>query len=137
VAVQSDKIFVNLPVKDLDKSIAFFTAIGFAFNPQFTDENATCMIISEHIYSMLLVEKYFQSFTKKEIADATKTTEVLVGLSFSSREEVDALVDKALAAGGTSYSDPMDHGFMYTRTFQDLDGHQWELFWMDPNAVNQ
>lgn len=137
MAVQADKIFVNLPVKDLNKSIAFFSAIGFAFNPQFTNENATCMIISEHNYAMLLVQPFFQTFTKKEIADATKTTEVLVALSLSSKEEVDELADKALAAGGSAYSEPMDHGFMYTRTFQDLDGHQWELFWMDPKAVNQ
>ncbi|MDR6548831.1 VOC family protein [Paenibacillus qinlingensis] len=137
MAVQSDKIFVNLPVKDLDKSVAFFTSIGFTFNPKFTDENATCMVISEHIYVMLLVEKYFQTFTKKAISDATKTTEVLVALSFSSREEVSELIEKAVAAGGTLYSDPNDHGFMYQHSFQDLDGHQWELFWMDPNAGNQ
>ncbi|MNR13647.1 Glyoxalase-like domain protein [compost metagenome] len=137
MAVQSDKIFVNLPVKDLDKSIAFFTAMGFTFNPQFTNENATCMVISEHIYCMLLVESYFQTFTKKEISDATKTTEVLVALSFNSREEVTELIEKAVAAGGTLYSDPNDHGFMYQHSFQDLDGHQWELFWMDPNTVNQ
>lgn len=137
MAAKADKIFVNLPVKDLDKSIAFFSAIGFDFNPQFTNENATCMIISEHIFAMLLVENFFQTFTKKEIADATKTTEVVVALSFDSREEVDVLVDKALAAGGTAYNEPMDHGFMYQRAFQDLDGHQWELFWMDPKAVNQ
>ncbi|KRE70005.1 VOC family protein [Paenibacillus sp. Soil750] len=137
MAVQSDKIFVNLPVKDLDKSIAFFTSMGFTFNPQFTDENATCMVISEHIYVMLLVEKYFQTFTKKQISDATKTTEVLVALSFSSREEVNELIEKAVAAGGTLYSDPNDLGFMYQHSFQDLDGHQWELFWMDPNAANQ
>lgn len=131
------KIFVNLPVKDLNKSIEFFTQLGYSFNPQFTDENATCMIISEHIYIMLLVEKFFQTFTKKEIADATKTTEVLICLSAESREAVDALVSKAVAAGGTTPNEPQDQGFMYGHGFQDLDGHLWEVMYMDPAAINQ
>ena len=131
------KIFVNLPVKDLNKSVGFFTHLGYRFNPQFTDENATCMIISEDIYAMLLVEKFFQTFTKKAIADTTKTTEVFICLSAESREAVDALVSKAVAAGGTTPNDPQDQGFMYGHGFQDLDGHLWEVMYMDPAAINQ
>ena len=131
----SRKIFVNLPVKDLPKSIAFFTELGFTFNLQFTDDNATCMVISENIFSMLITEKFFQTFTPKTIADATKTTEVLIALDCESREQVDELVKKAVAAGGSTYNDPKDHGFMYQHGFQDLDGHIWELIWMDPKAV--
>lgn len=131
------KIFVNLPVRDLDKSVAFFTGLGFTFNPQFTDENATCMIIGEDIFVMLLVEKYFKTFTKKEIADTKKSTEVIIALSADSREKVDELADKALAAGGKKSLDPQDHGFMYQRSFQDLDGHLWELTYMDMSAIPQ
>lgn len=131
------KIFVNLPVKDLDKSVGFFTKLGYSFNAQFTNENATSMIISEDIYVMLLVEKFFKTFTKKEIADATKTTEVLICLSAESREAVDALVSKAVAAGGTTPNEPQDQGFMYGHGFQDLDGHLWEVVYMDPAAINQ
>ena len=131
------KIFLNLPVKDLNKSIEFFTRLGYNFNPQFTDENATCMIISEDIFVMLLVEKYFKTFTKKEIADTTKTTEVLICLSAESREAVDELVSKAVAAGGTTPNEPQDQGFMYGHGFEDLDGHLWEVMYMDPSALNQ
>jgi predicted lactoylglutathione lyase len=137
MGVQASKIFVNLPVKDLKKSVDFFTAIGFEFNAQFTDENATCMIISETIYAMLLVEDFFKTFIKKEIADAAKSTEVIVALSVESRERVDELVNRALAAGGKASNDPIDHGFMYTWSFQDVDNHLWELFYMDESAVNQ
>lgn len=129
------KIFVNLPVKDLQASIAFWTHLGFTFNPQFTDETATSMIVSEDIFVMLLTEAKFQSFTPKPICDATKATEVLVALSFDSREQVDDLVQKAVAAGGTTYTEPQDHGFMYQHGFQDLDGHIWELMWMEPGFV--
>jgi predicted lactoylglutathione lyase len=129
------KIFVNLPIKDMARSQAFFRALGFSFNPQFTNEQGACMVISEDIYAMLLVEPFFQTFTKKPIADARKSTEVLVCLSCDSREEVDALVKKALAAGGTAPNAPQDHGFMYGHGFEDLDGHVWELMWMDPAAV--
>ena len=129
------KIFVNLPVKDLQKSIAFFTALGYTFNPQFTDEAATCMIISEDIYAMLLTHKRFQDFTPKQICDATKSTEVLICLSCENRTQVDDLVSKAVAAGGTTYSEPKDYGFMYQHCYQDLDGHLWELIYMDPNHV--
>ena len=130
------KIFVNLPVKDLNKSIEFFTKLGFKFNPQFTDENATCMIVGEDIFVMLLVNKYFKTFTKKEICDATKNTEVILALSADSKEEVDDLVNKALKAGGTAFNGIQDQGFMYNGSFQDLDGHLWETIYMDPSTVN-
>jgi predicted lactoylglutathione lyase len=129
------KIFVNLPIKDMERSQAFFAALGFSFNPQFTNAQGACMVISEDIYAMLLVESFFQGFTRKPIADARKTTEVLVCLSCDSREEVDTLVKKALAAGGAAPNPVQDHGFMYAHGFEDLDGHQWELAWMDPAAA--
>lgn len=131
------QIFVNLPVKDLDKSIEFFTQLGYTFNPQFTDEIATCMIVSDTIFVMLLTEEKFKTFTPKAICDATKSTEVLVCLSCESRANVDDMVRKALAAGGSTYNDPQDHGFMYAHGYQDLDGHIWELVYMDPNAAGQ
>jgi uncharacterized protein len=131
------QIFVNLPVKDLNKSVEFFTKLDFTFNPQFTNEDATCMIVDENIFVMLLVEKYFQTFTPKEICDASKNTEVLVSLSFESRAEVDAMVAKAIAAGGSTYKEPNDMGFMYQHGFQDLDGHLWEIFFMDESAIEQ
>ena len=131
------KIFVNLPVKNLNKAIEFFTQLGYTFNPQFTDETATCMIVSEDIFVMLLTEAKFQTFTPKAICDATKSTEVLVCLSCESRADVDEMVSKAVAAGGTIYNEPQDHGFMYAHGFQDLDGHIWELIYMEPEAVNQ
>jgi len=129
------KIFVNLPVKDLDKSITFFTKLGFSFNAQFTNEKAACMIIGGDIFIMLLVEPFFKSFTKKEIADATKTTESIICLSAESREKVDEMVNLALEAGGTAPNDKQDHGYMYGHGFEDLDGHLWEVMWMDPGAV--
>jgi predicted lactoylglutathione lyase len=129
------KIFVNLPVKDLDKSKEFFGKLGYTFNPQFTDENATCMVISESIYSMLLVEKFFQTFTPKKIADAKSTAEVAIALNCPSRAAVDEIVNKALAAGGKKFNEPQDHGFMYQWGFEDLDGHVWEYLWMDPAFV--
>ncbi|MFX3672909.1 MAG: VOC family protein [Paenisporosarcina sp.] len=128
---QAEKIFVNLPVKDLNKSIAFFTEIGFEFNAQFTDENATCMVIGENIFAMLVVEDFFKMFTKKELSDPTKSTEVIVALSVESKEKVNDLVNKALAAGGKESNDPFDHGFMYGWSFQDIDGHLWEIFYME------
>ncbi len=131
------QIFVNLPVKDLKRSVAFFTSLGYSFNPKFTDENATCMIVAENIYVMLLVESYFKTFTKKSICDTTTSTEVLVCLSVDSRDKVSELVAQALAAGGTTPNDSKDYGFMYQHGFQDLDGHLWELVYMDPDAANQ
>jgi predicted lactoylglutathione lyase len=133
----STKFFVNLPVKSLNNSKEFFSKLDFKFNPQFTDENAACMIISDDISVMLLVEKFFKTFTKKEISDATKSTEVIVALSVDTREKADELVNKAIEAGGTTYAEPQDHGFMYQQSFQDLDGHLWELIYMDESAVNQ
>jgi uncharacterized protein len=133
----STQIFVNLPVKNLNKSVEFFAKLGYEFNSQFTDENATCMIVSENIFVMLLVEKFFKTFTPKEICDTSKSAEVLVALSFESRAEVDAMVAKAIAAGGTTYKEPIDMGFMYQHGFQDLDGHIWEIFFMEESAVNQ
>jgi uncharacterized protein len=129
------KIFVNLPVKDLKKSIDFFTDLGFTFNPQFTDESATCMIVSENIFVMLMVENRFKDFTKKQIADAKKTTEVLIALDSESRKAVDDIVEKAVKAGGSVYSDAQDHGWMYIRSFADIDGHQWEFAYMDESAI--
>jgi predicted lactoylglutathione lyase len=130
------KIFVNLPVKDLEKSKEFFTKIGFAINPQFTDDKAACVVISEDIFAMILREEFFKTFIPRtEIADATKATEVLVALSAESKEGVDELANKAIAAGGSQLREPEDHGFMYSRSFQDLDGHIWEVVWMDMAAV--
>ena len=131
------KIFVNLPVRDLNNSVGFFAELGFSFNPKFTDETATCMIVSEDIFVMLLTHDKFRTFTPKEICDATKSTEVLVCLACDSREKVDEIVRKAVAAGGTTYNDPQDHGFMYGHGFQDLDSHIWELIYMDPSATGQ
>ena len=132
---RSRKIFVNLPVRDLKRSVDFFTKLGFTFNPQFTDENATCMIISEEAYVMLLVEPYFKTFTSKEISDASARTEAIVALSAESRAEVDELAKTALASGGSRAKDPVDHGFMYTCSFYDPDGHHWEVMYMDPSAL--
>jgi predicted lactoylglutathione lyase len=126
------QIFVNLPVKDLQRSVAFFTALGYDFNLNFTDENATCMVVGENIFVMLLVEHFFQTFIKKEICDARKSTEVLVCLTCDSRAQVDELVAKAVAAGGTIPREVLDYGFMYNQAFEDLDGHIWELVYMEP-----
>lgn len=131
------KIFVNLPVKSLNKSVEFFTQLGFSFNPQFTDESATCMIVSDDIFVMLLTEEKFKTFTPNEICDARKYTEVLVCLSVESRARVNEMVRKAVAAGGATYKEPQDHGFMYGHGFQDLDGHIWELIYMEPSALKQ
>ncbi len=130
----SRQIYVNLPVKELKRAVDFFTALGFSFNPQFTDENATCMIVSDDIFVMLLVEPFFQTFTHKSVADAEATTEVLMCLSCDSRAEVDALVGKALAAGGSAPQPARDLGFMYQHGFEDPDHHLWELVYMDPDA---
>lgn len=129
------QIFVNLVVKDLTKSKAFFEQLGYSFNPQFTNESAACMVISDTIYTMLLTEPFFKNFTDKEIVDAKKSTEVIVCLSAESREQVDDIVRKAVAAGGRIYNAPQDHGFMYCHSFEDLDGHQWEFAFMDPAYV--
>ncbi|MFD5757235.1 VOC family protein [Streptomyces sp. NPDC127044] len=128
-------IFVNLAVNDVDTSKKFFTELGYTINPQFTTDDCACVVISDTIIAMLLSKQRYADFTKKEIADATKTSEVLLCLSAESREKVDGLCDKALAAGGSGTREAQDHGFMYGRTFDDLDGHTWEVMWMDPAAV--
>ena len=127
----STQIFVNLPVRDLDKAKAFFNALGYPVNPQFTDANAACLVISDTIYVMLLVEPFFQGFTRKPICDARTHTEVLLCLSVESRSDVDAMIAKALAAGGREPMEAKDYGFMYQRGFEDLDGHLWEVVHMD------
>lgn len=129
------KIFLNLPVKNLKLSIEFFTKLGYTFNPQFTDDTATCMIVSDTIFVMLMVEERFKDFTKKQIADAKKSTEMIVALEVESKDKVNELVDKAVDAGGTIYMDPQDHGWMFLRSFADLDGHQWELFYIDEKSM--
>ncbi|MFG2575909.1 VOC family protein [Streptomyces sp. NPDC048481] len=128
-------IFVNLPVNDLDASKKFFTELGYSINPQFSDDNAASVVISDTIVAMLLTRPFYSTFTKKEIADATTTSEVLIALSAPSREKVDELVERALALGGSPSGETQDHGFMYGRSFDDLDGHTWEIVWMDPSAV--
>lgn len=126
------RIFVNLAVKHLDRSITFFKQLGFAFNPKFTDHTAACMVVSDTIHAMLLTEAKFKEFTRKELADATRTTEVLVCLAVEDRDEVDRIFDAALKAGATEARGPVDYGFMFGRSFNDLDGHIWEIIWMDP-----
>jgi predicted lactoylglutathione lyase len=128
-------IFVSLPVQDLAKSAAYFAGLGFEFNEEFTNENATCMVLSEQACVMLLGTPFFSTFTTKDVADAATGTEVILGVSAESRDEVDALVDRALALGGSVAKDPSDEGFMYGRSFYDLDGHAWEVMWMDASAV--
>jgi len=133
----NQQIYVNLPVKDLERSKAFFGALGYSFNPQFSNQDGACMVVSDSIYVMLLTEPFFQGFTKKPIADASKTTEVLLCLSCDSRAAVDAMADKARAAGGSWPNPPKDHGFMYQHGFEDLDGHMWELVYMEGMPAQQ
>jgi predicted lactoylglutathione lyase len=130
------KLFVNIPVNDLQRSITFFEALGFAFNTQFTDATATCMLVGEDAYFMLLTTERFAGFSKHPMGDPRKETNALFSLSVNSRAEVDELVHKAVAAGGSHAVDPQDHGFMYGWSFRDPDGYHWEVFWMDPKAVN-
>lgn len=129
------QMFVNLPVKDLSKTVKFFAKLGFKFNPQFTDKNAACMIIGENIFAMLLAEKFFKAFTKKKMADAMKTAEMINALAVGSRKEVDEMVNNALKAGGKEPRKPQEHVWMYGRSFQDLDGHLWEVFHMDKSKM--
>lgn len=128
------QIFVNLPVKDLPRSMEFFRRLGFDFNPEYTDETAACMVVSDNIYVMLLTERKFAEFTPNPVCDAAKSTEVIVALSAESREDVDRLVAEAIAAGGSTFREPQDHGFMYFHAFQDLDGHIWEVLAMAPDT---
>ncbi|MCU0963933.1 MAG: VOC family protein [Burkholderiaceae bacterium] len=131
------QIFVNLPIRDMQRSQAFFKALGLSFDPRFTNDQGACLEIAQNIYAMLLVEPFFQGFTKLPVADARKSTEVVIALSCDSRAEVDAWVAQAVAAGGTTPNAPVDHGFMYQHGFADPDGHQWEVFWMDESAAPQ
>lgn len=131
------QIFVNIPVKDLNVAIKFYTHLGFTFNQQFTDENATCMIVSENIMVMLLREEFFQKFTPKPISNAKESTEVLICISAESRDEVDQYVRLAIEAGGKALMPVQDHGFMYGHGFEDLDGHMWEISYMDMSALPQ
>jgi predicted lactoylglutathione lyase len=130
-------IFVNLPVKDLKASRSFFSALGFTFNEQFSDETAACMVIDDNIFAMLLTEPKFRSFIVGEISDTAKGTEVITALSAGSRAECDDMFDKAIAAGGKPWKPAIDYGFMYGISFQDLDGHVWEFMWMDMSAEQQ
>ncbi len=129
------QIFVNLPVKDLGRSMDFFTELGFSFDQRFTDEKAACLVIDDNIYAMLLTEPFFRTFTKKEVADASRSTEAILALSVESRQRVDELVDRALTVGGRPSNETDDQGFMYGRSFQDPDGHLWEVFYMDMSAL--
>lgn len=131
----STQMYLNLSVKNLNRSVEFFTKLGYKFNPQFTDENGACMIVEENIFVMLLVEKFFKTFTDKAICDTTKNTEALIGLSCTSRAAVDETVRKAVAAGGIARRKPLVQGIMYWCPFEDLDGHSWEVFYMEPGAT--
>ena len=137
MSFQSKNIFINLPVKNVNKSTSFFKELGFEFNQQFSDETTSSMIISENIFALLMVEDRFKGFSNKEIPDTTVSAQAILCLSAENREQVDQLVNKALASGGKPYSDPQDHGFMYCWGFQDLDGHIWEVVYMDEHAMNQ
>jgi predicted lactoylglutathione lyase len=128
-------MFVNLPVRDLERAKAFFGTLGFSFNPRFTDDRAACMVVSDVGYVMLLQERFYRTFTKRDLCDTTKQNEGLVALSCESRAEVDGLVGRALAAGGAQAMEPIDQGFMYGRSFYDPDGHHWEVLWMDPKVA--
>jgi uncharacterized protein len=133
--VSTHQLYVNLAVEDLERSNAFFTALGFSFEPRFSDETATCLIVGEDAYVMLLTKSKFAEFAKKPIVDAASQTEVLLAISAGSREGVDELAEAALASGGSDANEPVDHGFMYSRSFQDPDGHVWEVVWMDEAAA--
>jgi predicted lactoylglutathione lyase len=130
------KLFVNIPVGDVQRSIQFFETLGFAFNTQFTDATSTCMLVGEDAYFMLLDRERFTGFSKRPLGNPREQTNALFALSVNSRDEVDAMVKKAVAAGGAYAADSQDHGFMYGWSFYDLDGHHWEVFWMDPSAIN-
>lgn len=137
MATQSRLVFINLAVKDIAASKAFFGQLGFEFDPKFSDDSSGCMVLSDKAWVMLLEEPRFADFTTKPTADPRAATEAIVAVSAESREGVDELTEAALAAGGTPAKEPLDLGFMYGRSFQDLDGHHWEVMWMDPKAVEQ
>lgn len=129
------KMFVNLAVHDLSRAKAFFAGLGFDYNPKFTDQNAACMVVSDESYVMLLAEPFFRTFTTRQVCDTARQTEALIALSCESRDEVNDLLNKAIAAGGREAMPAQDHGFMYARSFYDPDGHHWEVLWMDPRAA--
>ncbi|MEP6929949.1 MAG: VOC family protein [Flavobacterium sp.] len=129
------KIFLNLPVKDLKRSMAFFTELGFTFNLKFTDDKAACLEIGENIFAMLITEEVFKTFTQKQICDTATTTEVLMALSVESREKVEEMIASVERAGGKEYMEARDYGWMYQKAFLDLDGHHWEIFFMDESQV--
>ena len=133
----SRMVFPNLAVEDLERAVAFFTELGFAFDERFTDDTATAMVVNEQAVVMLLTKAKFAEFTTRDLADPTKQTEAIIALSADSREDVDAFAEKALAVGGSPAKEPMDLGFMYGRSFHDPDGHHWEIFWMDPAALER
>ena len=137
MAFRSKNIFINLSVKDVNKSTNFFKELGFEFNPQFSDETTSCLIIGDNIFAMIMDEERFKGFTKKEIADTTTSSEVILSFSAESRDQVERIVNKALSSGGKTFSEPIDHGFMYIWGFQDLDGHLWEVTYMDESSLNQ
>lgn len=128
------RIFINLPVADLERSTEFFKQLDYEFESEMTDDNATCMVVDKNIFVMLLTREFFKTFTHKEVADASKSTEVILSISVENKADVAPFVEKAVAAGATTPNDPQDHGFMFQWGFQDLDGHLWEVFWMDPTA---
>ncbi|MCC9073028.1 glyoxalase/bleomycin resistance/extradiol dioxygenase family protein [Flavobacterium sp. F-65] len=129
------EIFLNLPVKDLKRSMGFFTELGFTFNLNFTDDKAACLEIGENIFAMLLLEEFFKTFTKKQICNTATTSEILMALSVDSREKVDEIIASVVKAGGTEYMEAKDYGWMYQKAFLDLDGHHWEIFFMDESQA--
>ncbi|MFZ4455335.1 MAG: VOC family protein [Bacteroidales bacterium] len=131
----SKQMYLNLPVKNLNDSIAFFTKLGFTFNPQFSNEESTCLVVGENIFVMLLIESRFKEYTRKELANPQKTTEMIVSFDAESREAVDKMIALAIESGGDVYAEPVEHGWLYSRSFDDIDGHQWEVFYFDPSAM--
>lgn len=129
------KIFLNLPVKDLDKSRSFFKQLGFSFDSKFTNEKGTCLIIGENIFAMLLLEDFFKTFTQKEICNTTTSTEMIAAISVESKDKVDEIIIAVIQAGGKLHNEAKDYGWMYQRDFFDLDGHHWEIFYMDENQI--
>lgn len=137
MAYKPNQTYVNMPVKDLNRTKEFFSSIGFEFNPQFSDDNAASMVINDNTFVLLQVESYFRTFINKPVADVASAAAGIIALSADSREHVDELADKALAAGGKQFKEPADHGFLYVRSFEDLDGHLWEITYMDMSAFPQ